>query len=147
MKIVLIQDVPKVGKKNDVVEVKDGHARNLIRQNLAQEATKQNIHLVKQKTGSDHARKERELEEARENGAKLKGSTVTLEMKAGEGGRLYGALTAIDIAAALEKEGYKVDKRNITIHHPIKSLGTSSATVKLHTEVSVDIQVQVVEKA
>ena len=147
MKVVLLKDVDKLGKKNDVVEVNAGYARNfLFRQGLAQEASKQNLHKVKQRQAADEAAAARELEEAKAQGEKLQDSRFEIAMKAGEGGRLYGALTAIDIAAALEKQGYKVDKRNITIHTPIKSLGESKATVKLHNEVSVQITVAVVEQ-
>ena len=119
MKVVLLKDVDKLGKKNDVVEVNAGYARNfLFRQGLAQEASKQNLHKVKQRQAADEAAAARELEEAKAQGEKLQDSRFEIAMKAGEGGRLYGALTAIDIAAALEKQGYKVDKRNITIHKP-----------------------------
>lgn len=146
MKVVLLKDVDKLGKKNDVVEVSAGYARNyLFRNELATEATQANLHKVKQKKGADDARAARELEEAREQGKELQGSSVDIQMKAGEGGKLYGALTTIDIAEALSKKGYDVDKRNITVHNAIKNLGQSNATVKLHNEVSVEIVVNVTE--
>lgn len=146
MKVVLLQDVDKLGKKNEVVEVSAGYARNfLFRRGLAAEATQTNLHKVKQKKGADDARAARELQDARDQAEELKGSSVEIQMKAGEGGRLYGALTSIDIAEALAKKGYKVDKRNITIHTPIKTIGQSQATLKLHNEVSVDITVNVTE--
>ncbi|MCD8498605.1 MAG: 50S ribosomal protein L9 [Clostridiales bacterium] len=86
----------------------------------------------------------RELAEARDIGARLSGQTIQLAMKTGEAGRLYGAVTAMDVAAALEKAGFKVDKRGITLHQAIKSLGRYEAEIKLHHEVTVKIGLEVV---
>ena len=77
-------------------------------------------------------------------GAKLSGQTIKMPMKTGEGGRLYGAVTAMDVAAALEKAGYKVDKRMITINTHVKSVGTFEAELKLHHEVTIKLSLDVV---
>jgi len=144
MKVILISDVKGLGKVDDVVEVNDGYARNLLfKKNLALEATPANMNAIKLKKGSLAEKARRELLEAKENGRKLSDQKIVLTMKSGEGGRLYGAVTAMDIAAALEKQGYKVDKKHILIKNPIKAVGTFDVTLKLHAEVSVNITVDV----
>lgn len=144
MKVVLLEDVKKLGKKNEVVEVSAGYARNyLFKNNLATEATGGALNEVKQKQGAKKAREARELAEAKEMGKKLNGKTFTIKKKTGEGGRLYGALTAIDIAECLAKEGYDLDKRNITPEITLKNVGSTKVTLKLHTEVTVEITVNV----
>ncbi len=145
MKVILLKDVKGLGKVDEIKECQDGYARNfLFKQNLALEATPQNINSVKNRKGAEAARVARELAEAKETGARLSGQTVRLAMKAGDGGRLYGAVTAMDVAAALEKSGFKVDKRGITLHQQIKSVGTFEAEIKLHHEVTVKVSLEVV---
>jgi len=144
MKVILLTEVKGLGKADDVVEVNDGYARNLLfKKNLALEATPVNMNAIKLKKGSLAEKARRELLEAKENGRKLSDQKIVLTMKSGEGGRLYGAVTAMDIAAALEKQGYKVDKKHILIKNPIKAVGTFDVTLKLHAEVSVNITVDV----
>jgi len=144
MKVILLTEVKGLGKADDVVEVNDGYARNLLfKKNLALEATPTNMNAIKLKKGSLAEKARRELLEAKENGRKLSDQKIVLTMKSGEGGRLYGAVTAMDIAAALEKQGYKVDKKHILIKNPIKAVGIFDVTLKLHAEVSVNITVDV----
>lgn len=144
MKVILLTEVKGLGKADDVVEVNDGYARNLLfKKNLALEATPANMNAIKLKKGSLAEKARRELLEAKENGRKLSDQKIVLTMKSGEGGRLYGAVTAMDIAAALEKQGYKVDKKHILIKNPIKAVGIFDVTLKLHAEVSVNITVDV----
>lgn len=144
MKVVLLEDVKKLGKKNDVVEVSPGYARNfLFKKNLAVEASGDALNEVKQKLGAQRAREKRELAEAKETAKQLDGKTITIKKKTGEGGRLYGSLTAIDIADALEKQGYTVDKRNITPALTLKNVGSVPVQLKLHSEVSCEIIVVV----
>ena len=144
MKVILLQDVKKLGKLDDIVEVSDGYARNyLFRQKLAIEATRENLNDVGQRKKALQAKARHQMEEARRMAAELKGQTFIMKMKAGEGGRLYGSLTAADVAEALLKAGYPVDKRNVSIKTPLKSIGNTSVEVKLHTEVSIDIDVKV----
>lgn len=144
MKCILLADVKGLGKKDDVVEVNDGYARNfLLKKKLAVEATADNMNKNKLKKGSEAEHARRELEEAKKNGKLLDGKTVTLEVKTGEGGRLYGAVTAMDVAEAIKKAGFDVDKKNVVIKNPIKNLGTYEVTAKLHTQVSVKVNVEV----
>jgi len=144
MKVILITDVKGLGKTDDVVEVNDGYARNLLfKKNLALEATPVNLNAIKLKKGSMAEKARRELIEAKENGKKLAEHRISVLMKAGEGGRLYGAVTAMDIAASLEKQGFKIDKKHIIIKNPIKAVGSFEVTLKLHPEVSVDISIDV----
>lgn len=144
MKVILLTEVKGLGKADDVVEVNDGYARNLLfKKNLALEATPANMNSIKLKKGSQAEKARRELIEAKENGKKLAEHRITLNMKAGEGGRLYGAVTAMDIAAALEKQGFKIDKKHIIIKNPIKAVGSFDVTLKLHAEVSVSITIDV----
>ena len=144
MKVILLTEVKGLGKADDVVEVNDGYARNLLfKKNLALEATPANMNSIKLKKGSQAEKARRELIEAKENGKKLAEHRITLNMKAGEGGRLYGAVTAMDIAAALDKQGFKIDKKHIIIKNPIKAVGSFEVTLKLHAEVSVNITIDV----
>ena len=145
MKVILLADVKILGKADDIVEVNDGYARNfLFKKKLALEATPTNLNAIKLKKGSLAEKSRRELIAAQEAGRTLAGQNITLEMKSGEGGRLYGAVTAMDVAAALEKKGYKIDKKQISIKNPIKMIGSCEVGLKLHPEVSVNITVDVV---
>lgn len=145
MKVILLKDVKDLGKTDDIIEVNDGYARNfLFKQKLAIEATPANLNSVKNRTRADLARQARELAEAREVAKKLNDEVIPMSVKCGEGGRLYGAVTAMDVAAALAKAGYKVDKRNITIHSAVKALGDYEVDVRLHTEVTAKIKIRVV---
>lgn len=144
MKVILLTEVKGLGKADDVVEVNDGYARNLLfKKNLALEATPVNMNAIKLKKGSLAEKARRELLDAKESGSRLADKRISLAMKSGEGGRLYGAVTAMDIAAALENQGFKVDKKHIIIKNAIKSVGTFEVTVKLHQEVSVNITIDV----
>jgi len=145
MKVILLKEVKDLGKTDDIIEVHDGYARNfLFKQQLALEATPANLNVVKTRKKAEAARLARELENARELSAQLNGRKITLPMKCGEGGRLYGAVTTMDIAGALEKAGFKVDKRGITIRQPVKTLGEYEVDIRLHAEVSVKALIQVV---
>ncbi len=144
MKVILLQEVKGLGKTDDIVEVNDGYARNLLfKKNLALEATPANLNTVKLKRGAQAEKARRELVEAKETGARLNGKHFTLVMKSGEGGRLYGAVTAMDIAGALAAGGFTVDKKNVVIKNPIKSIGSFEVSVKLHTEVTVTVMIDV----
>lgn len=144
MKVILLEDVKKLGKADDVVEVNDGYARNfLIKKGVALEASSENLNSVRVKRAALSEKARREKEEAQEIGKKLSGQTFVLQMKSGEGGKLYGAVTAMDVAGLLVKEGFSVEKKNVTLKNPIKTEGTFDATVKLHTDVTVSIKVEI----
>ncbi len=147
MKVILTKDVKKLGKADQIVEVSDGYAKNyLFKQNLAIEASSKNLHDVKQKQDTDKARDLRKRVEAMELSKELQNQTFTISMKAGEGGRLYGSLTTMDIAQALEKKGYTIDKKNISINVQIKQLGHTTADIKLYSDISCTIDIDIVKK-
>ncbi|MCR4688045.1 MAG: 50S ribosomal protein L9 [Saccharofermentans sp.] len=144
MKVILLQDVKKLGKTNDVVDVSDGYARNfLMKKGLAKEMTSANLNDVKLQQGAakEHAR--RALEEAKKNKEILNGKTFNVIAKGGRDGKLYGAVTSADIAEALKKEGFAVDKKKVVIPSPIKNVGVFGVRIKLHPEVSCDVNIEV----
>ncbi len=146
MKVILKQDVKGSGKKGDVVKVSDGYARNLlIPKGLAMEATEANMRALKQqkkKEAEEEAARRAEAEAAK---ALLEKKIITVEGKAGEGGRLFGSITSKDIAEALEKEGVTVDKKKIDLTQPIRSQGTFQVPVKLYQGINAEITVKVTE--
>lgn len=146
MKVILQQEVKKVGKKGDILEVSEGYARNfLLPKGLALEATSANINLLKQQKASEAHKQQKLLEEAKALGEKVKGAAVTIKAKIGEGGRMFGSVTGKDVADALEKQHQlSLDKRKIELKDAIKSLGEYTVPVKIHAEVTVDLQVKVV---
>ena len=143
MKVILQQEVKKLGKKGDIIEVSEGYARNyLLPQKLAILATANNVNTANLQKASEERKKERLLDEARLLGAQMAKITVTIPVKMGEGGRLFGSVTAKDIADALAKEHkLELDKRKIELKDALKSLGTFTVPIKLHPEVSTQIQV------
>lgn len=148
MKVILLQDVPKVGKKDQVLEVKEGYARNfLFTKKLAVEATPANMKELQrqEKIRADKAAAQKA--EAIELGEKLKTTTVTIQTKYGAGGKLFGAVTNKEIAEQLEKStGIKIDKRKINLEENIKTLGTYRPLVKLHPDVHVELTVKIIEQ-
>ncbi|MGI6587968.1 MAG: 50S ribosomal protein L9 [Peptococcia bacterium] len=147
MKVILKKDIKGSGKKGEVINVSEGYARNyLLPKGLAVEATPGNLQDLAQKKKNQAQRQEKELQQAQELGTKLKEVSVTIPVKTGEGGRLFGSISNRDVADVLEKEkGLKIDKRKIEVEGTIKELGTYPVTIKLHPQVTVTIQVRVVE--
>lgn len=134
MKVILTQDIKGVGKKDEIINANDGYARNfLFPKKMAVEANNQNMSLLKGRKDSANFKKEQERETA--NGIKEKISKIMLKIKvkAGENGKIFGSITAKEIAAELKKQ-YKieVDKKKINLKEPIKELGTFSVDVKLY---------------
>jgi len=147
MKVIFLKDVKGQGKKGEIKEVSEGYAQNfLIPRALVRPATDGNVKTLENQTAAEVKRKEREKEEAQQLGKKLEEMTVTLKAKAGEGGRLFGAITSKQVAEALEKAGVKIDKRKIEMHDPIRSLGVTQVPIKLHPEVKATVKVQVSEE-
>ncbi|KNY28640.1 50S ribosomal protein L9 [Pseudobacteroides cellulosolvens] len=145
MKVILKADVKGLGKKDSLVEVSDGYARNfLMPKGLAMEATSSNINVMKNKNESDRMKKERELAKAKELAEKIKEITVVFKAKASEGGKLFGSITNKDVADKL-KADFKldVDKKQIILDDVIKSLGTTEANVKLYPEVSAKLKIKI----
>ncbi|MST56514.1 50S ribosomal protein L9 [Pyramidobacter sp. SM-530-WT-4B] len=134
MKVILKEDVRKLGKKNAVVEVADGYARNfLFPRGLAVEGTAQNVNILKDKTAAAERRDSRLTAEAEAVKAKIGGKVVRMGVGAGEGGRLFGSVTAAQIAEALQAQyGVKLDKKNVKIDGAVKALGAYPLTLKLY---------------
>jgi large subunit ribosomal protein L9 len=147
MEIILREDIEKLGARGEVVKVAAGYARNyLLPKRLAVPATDSNRKIVEQERQA-HLRRESKLKgEAQELGKLLGAVTVTIAQKAGENDQLFGSVTAKDIAEALEKQGYSIDRRKIQLDEPIKQLGEHKVTVRLHREVPVEITVHVAKE-
>lgn len=147
MKIILKDDVPNLGEVGQVVSVADGFGRNyLIPRGLAAPATPQNIKALERDKSLIRKRDEKRVGEAGELAQRLLGVVCTFPMKAGEGDKLFGSVTSADIAKKLEEHGIALERKKIHLEHPIKSLGIFSVPLKLHTEVSVELKVEVVKK-
>jgi len=147
MKVILKQDIKGTGKKDALINVAEGYARNyLFPKGLAIEATAGNLEDLARKKKNLDNKQEKELQQAQELGAKLKKVSLSIPVKTGEGGRLFGSISNRDIAETIEKEnGLKIDKRKIEMEGTIKELGNYPITIKLHPQVSVKIQVKIVE--
>lgn len=144
MKVILLQDVKNLGKKGDVVEVKDGYAHNfLFKRNLASPATAGNMRSLEQQQRLQQKQADERLEEARQLKDVLEQLDIKVQVKAGEGGRIFGSVTSIDIADAIERMGHKIDRRTIDLPTPIKELGDYKVTAKLHPEVQAELKVNV----
>ena len=146
MKVILLQDVKGKGKKGQMLEVSDGYARNfMLPRKLAIEATADAINTMRMNDKATAERIAREKAEAMATANKLREMTVTVTAKGGGQGRLFGAVTNAEIAAALEKQGVKLDKRKIVLGENIKNVGTYTATCKLGYEITAPLTVKVVE--
>ena len=145
MKVILTQDVKAQGKKGDVVNVSDGYARNfLFKNNLVIEANDANMNILNRQKAAERQRKAEEKAAALELKKKLDATTVTVPIKTGENGKLYGALNSQNVADALKAAGIEVDKRKIVLTSPIKTLGVHKVTVKPYAEVTATLTVNVV---
>lgn len=142
MKVILLEDVKAVGKKGDIVNASDGYARNfLFPRKLAQEATEGNLHIINQKKETERKKKLSEIEAAQKQADEIKGKTVKIQTKSGDGGRLFGAITNKDIAEALKKQfKFDIDKKKITAE-TIKHTGTYEAEIKIYPEISTKVTV------
>jgi large subunit ribosomal protein L9 len=146
MKVVLKQDVKGLGKKGELVNASDGYARNfLFPKNLAVEANAQNMTELKNREQAAKYKVETETAEAKKNAERMSGKTIAITAKAGQNGKLFGSVTAKEIAEKIEKEfGIKTDKRKITVED-IKQFGTYEFEIKLYTGVSAKLFVRVGE--
>jgi large subunit ribosomal protein L9 len=148
MKVILKQDVEKLGKVGDVVKVAPGYGRNyLIPKRFALEATPGNIKIAEIEKASQARHDYREKEAATILARDIVKITVTIKQKAGEGGSLYGSVTAMDIADFLITHKIDIDKRKIHLEEPIKALGEYQVPIRLHREVTVPIKVIVEAEA
>ena len=146
MKVILLQDVKGKGKKGQMLEVSDGYARNfMLPKKLAIEATTDAINTMRMNDKATQERIAREKAEALATSKKLREMTVIVKAKGGGAGRLFGSVTNAEVAAALEKQGVKLDKRKIVLNETIKSVGTYTATCKLGYEISAPLTVKIEE--
>ncbi|MGI6084417.1 MAG: 50S ribosomal protein L9 [Acetivibrionales bacterium] len=145
MKVILKQDVKSLGKKDAVVEVNDGYARNyLIPKGLATEATPAALNEAKAKSEAEKHRKANELSDAKALAVKMSGMTVTIKSKAGANGKLFGSITSKDIVEQLKAQHkITIDKKMLNLPEAIKSLGDTEVEVKLYAGVSTKIKVMV----
>jgi large subunit ribosomal protein L9 len=145
MEVILREDVKSLGKAGDLVRVKPGYGRNyLLPSGLAYEATEGNKKRIAAETRARSTRAEAERTEAQAQAARLGAVELTLTGKAGEEGKLFGSVTASDIAEALAARGFEVDRRRIELDQPIKTLGRHTVGVRLHADVRAEIRVDVV---
>lgn len=145
MKVILTEDVKKQGKKGDIIEVSEGYARNfLLPQKLAIPATNANVNNAVQHKEAEQRKVQRAIDEAKVMASQLAKVEVSIPVKTGEGGRMFGSVTAKDIAdALLAQRGIELDKRKIDIKDAIKNLGTFPVSVRVHPDVAAQIQVHV----
>jgi large subunit ribosomal protein L9 len=147
MEVILREDIANLGSRGSVVKVTPGYARNfLLPKKMAVAATESNKKIVEQERQSHLKREAKEAAEATDLAKLMANVEVTIAHKAGENDQLFGSVTATDIATALEKQGYPIDRRKVQLEEPIKKLGDYKASVKLHKEVSVEIPVHVVKE-
>lgn len=147
MEIILRKNVEKLGKSGEVLVVSDGYARNfLIPQGFAFKATSGNLKVVEREKEAYQRRKKSEKTSARQLAEKLSNVSCTVSVRVGEDGKMFGSVTSADIAGALEFEGIKIDKKAIELASPIKEIGVFEVSVKLHSEVSVDVKVWIVKE-
>lgn len=145
MKVILLQDVKKIGKKGEVINTSDGYARNyLFPRKLAQEATDANLHILNNKKENERKQKLAEIEAAQKVANELKGKEIKITTKLGENGKLFGAITSKDIASEIKKQfKVEVDKKKIVMD-TIKVSGTYEIEVKLYPEVSTKMKVVII---
>ncbi len=146
MKVVLKEDVKGLGKLGEIVEVSVGYGRNfLLPHKKAVEATTHNIRSVERDKKAFDEKMKKDLQEVEELSKKMGELSVTISRQVGDGEKMFGSVTAADIAEAVEKEGLTIDKRQIHLEKPIKELGLFHVPVKLHQEVSADLKVWIVK--
>ncbi|MCB9245755.1 MAG: 50S ribosomal protein L9 [Flavobacteriales bacterium] len=144
MKLILKEDVKKLGYRNDVVDVKPGYGRNyLIPQGAAILATPSALKMLEEEIRQNQAKELQRLEDAKVLAEKLTGTTLKIATKAGSNGRIFGSVTTIQIAQSLKDLGFDIDRKKIDINEDIKELGQYKATIDLHKEVKVDIDLDV----
>ena len=147
MKVILLQDVKSLGKKDEIVEVSDGYARNFVLpKKVGVEATPKNLNELKLKKKHEDKVAAEVLAEAQALADKIKEESVTLSIKVGEGGKTFGSVSSKEIAEACKSQlGHEIDKKKIVLKEAIKSLGTYMVDIKLHTKVTAKLAVKVVE--
>ena len=146
MKVILKEDMSNLGTAGDVVEVKAGYARNyLIPQGLAYMASAANVRRIEAERKQGEERSRREYLEARRRASQLEGRQLVFKARAGEEGKLFGSVTNVDVADRLNELGldYEIDRRWVYLEEPLKALGDFTVAVRIHGDVTVDVEVRV----
>jgi len=147
MKIILTQDVNKLGFKDDVVEVKNGYGRNfLIPQSMAKLATPGNLKMLSEDIRQKEFKQEKIKKDADALATKMKDLKVVLKTKAGATGKIFGSITPLQLANSLKELGYEIDRRKIVFSEEIKNIGEYKATINLHRETSIEVELSVVSE-
>jgi large subunit ribosomal protein L9 len=147
MQVVLLKDVEKIGRKGEVVSVRDGFGRNfLIPRKLALPGTRANLAFAETEKLRSAARKTRKKEEAQALAERLASVRLRVELAVGDKEKVFGSVTAQDVAEALKQEGYSLDKRHIRLPEPVKTLGAHTVVVELESGVKANVAVEVVKK-
>lgn len=142
MKVIFLDNVKGVAKRDEIKDVKDGYAKNfLFKKKLAVEATPENIQMVEEKKQKNKEREDKKIADAKALAEKLNKTGVTISGKGGDTGKLYGAITSSEIAKALEAEGLNVDKKDIALKDPIKEPGEFSVKVKIFMDINAEVKV------
>ncbi|HEY3176089.1 MAG TPA: 50S ribosomal protein L9 [Candidatus Polarisedimenticolia bacterium] len=147
MELILRAEVENLGKRGDVVKVAPGYGRNfLLPRGLAYEFSQANVKRVDKEKRTLQVRQTKEREEAAELARRIAGLSCTIVRRVGESDTLYGSVTNADVAEALHKEGYSIDKRKILLEEPIKTLGIYTVPIRIHPEVTGELKVWVVKE-
>jgi large subunit ribosomal protein L9 len=145
MKVILKEDVKKVGKRGDIVDVSDGYGRNfLIARGLAVPESKKSLEILGEQKAQEAAEEAKRVEEAKETAAKMEKMMLTFTVKAGESGRVFGSVSTKQITESLNKQGIRIDKRKILDTNPIQTLGITNVRIELHKNVIGTIRVKLV---
>jgi len=148
MEVILKEDVPKLGSRGDVVKVAEGYGRNfLLPRKLAIEATSTNKAVIDQMKAASVRRSAKEKHEAEALAKQFEGLSVSFQRRSGENDQLFGSVTSSDIADALEKKSFHIDRRKIQLHEPLKTVGEFDVPVKLHKDVTAHIKVLIEKEA
>ena len=145
MKVILKEDVKNLGKMGDIITVAEGHARNfLLPKKLAVEALTENIKALEhqKKTIQEKAKKVKNVSQDLAN--RISSLSLSIKAKAGEEEKLFGSITSMDIAAALKNEGIDIDRKKISLEEPIKRLGSYAVSIKIHPEITAQLNISVV---
>ena len=145
MKVILSQDVKKLGKKGDIVEVQEGYGRNfLLPRKLAVLATAQSVNVAKQQAGSKARKEAMATDEAKLMASQLEKVEVTIPVRIGEGGKLFGSVTGKDVSEALKKQNIDIDKKKISIKGNVTGTGVYEAVIKVHPAITSTVKVNIV---
>jgi len=147
MKVILKDEVKNMGNMGQIIEVADGYARNyLVPRGLAVEANTKNIKSLEHQKRVIQEKVKKIRNEAQELSNKITTMSLVIKAKAGEEGKLFGSVTTMDIAESLKNEGMEIDKKKISLDEPIKRLGSYTVNIKVHSEVTTQVNLQVIEE-